>query len=1046
MSIQLKDVLAVDGGLGYLLHRYPQAAGHEKSSKSRFKIRPEKSASASLKRLPDGTWIVTDFGGDSKGRHAVDVAMMEDGLTFVEALNVVAKFYNLEAGHFTKTGPAPTYSKRPAAPDDIEQDVRVSFAEHTEMALRTIFTDSAWAALSPDPAKRLTRAVELCARYHLKALAWYETVSKGTVHRFEANDTFPIFYFDEGDWGKLYKPLAEKKYRFQYRGKKPQHFIHGLEQARAFVKERKVSKEALAKINELNSRLSDNLISQEEYEAQIAVIKKDEKEAKLPAIIRCSGGSDALNVAAQDYWVVWQNSETEAFRDQDYKAISALCEEFYNLPDIDDTGREVGHKLAMEFLEMRTIWLPERMLERRDREGKPTAKDLRDYLRFPTEEDPKRVHGKYHFDQLVKTALPYQFWDYEPRMKDGEPVIKYGRIQYEYRPNLLRIYNFLYRNGFARYRPNPKQMDEIFIRQTAGQVEQVQAGTMKDFINGFLEKRNYSEDLRNVFYAPQRMPDAVFQNLPLVTLDFTAHDAQTQYLFFEHAAWRIRAGGIEEVKPQDVRKSVWKEKVIRVETDDEGRKMAHKVKLDEPYFRVWDDDAGLLDIEILRPDVPFLNFLVQTCRVHWRKELEERLDCFNPATFRSEAERQEYIEKHDLHRQTRPTTDAALLAHLGVATDGGKPVSVTIADAMDFYALAAHQDAYREAYRFAIDGPLLTADEAREQKAHLINRLYCIGYALHRHKFPSRPWGVWAMDLKLSVDGESHGGSGKTIVTNGLKHLLRYVPLPGRSDTIGQNDFIFEKVSAHTDLVLVDDVGQFMNFKVFYEPLTSDWVINRKGKEAVTLRYGESPKIWFNCNFGDRHTEGSDTRRKIVTGFSDYYHDNPHGEYREKREPIHDFGKQLFYDWNADEWGSFYNLMAQAVQHYLVQPAKIDAPKGDLNARNLLADMGDNFLAWADVYFCGDESNNRLNRMVVKDDAMKDFVASTNLGKITAQRFMKALKSWARYRGFELNPDDLKNSQGRIVRGHNGSTAEMVYMRTPGAVLKDVKSTDDVAR
>ena len=94
--IDLQKLLGIDGGLSYIIHRYPDAEESQHKKNRKFKLREEKTASAALKRLPDGTWIVTDFGDDSKGRSAVQVAMREDGSDFVTALKVVARFYNFE--------------------------------------------------------------------------------------------------------------------------------------------------------------------------------------------------------------------------------------------------------------------------------------------------------------------------------------------------------------------------------------------------------------------------------------------------------------------------------------------------------------------------------------------------------------------------------------------------------------------------------------------------------------------------------------------------------------------------------------------------------------------------------------------------------------------------------------------------------------------------------------------------------------------------------------------------------------------------------------
>jgi hypothetical protein len=61
-----------------------------------------------------------------------------------------------------------------------------------------------------------------------------------------------------------------------------------------------------------------------------------------------------------------------------------ICKNLINLPDIDATGISSGHALALQYLDMKTAWLPFEMLKEKDAEGKPIYKDFRDWLRLPS--------------------------------------------------------------------------------------------------------------------------------------------------------------------------------------------------------------------------------------------------------------------------------------------------------------------------------------------------------------------------------------------------------------------------------------------------------------------------------------------------------------------------------------------------------------------------------------------------------------------------------------------------------------------------------------
>src|SRR5690606_27807567 len=68
MFIDQKRILdETDGGLKIILHYFPQAEKGLVRKGTKFKLRDgEKTASATLKLLSDGTYVVTDFGGDQK--------------------------------------------------------------------------------------------------------------------------------------------------------------------------------------------------------------------------------------------------------------------------------------------------------------------------------------------------------------------------------------------------------------------------------------------------------------------------------------------------------------------------------------------------------------------------------------------------------------------------------------------------------------------------------------------------------------------------------------------------------------------------------------------------------------------------------------------------------------------------------------------------------------------------------------------------------------------------------------------------------------------
>jgi hypothetical protein len=147
-----------------------------------------------------------------------------------------------------------------------------------------------------------------------------------------------------------------------------------------------------------------------------------------------------------------------------------------------------------------------------------------------------------------------------------------------------------------------------------------------------------------------------------------------------------------------------------------------------------------------------------------------------------------------------------------------------------------------------------------------------------------------------------------------------------------------------------------------------------------------------------------------------------------------DFKKDLFsHQYTEEEWNADINFIIDCTQFYLSTldlSVKIQPPMGNVIARNLRAVMTDMFLDWAQVYFHADSEN--CNKAISRDQAMTDFANTTKQQKWMTPKFSKALKAFCRYTDYVmcLNPEELKNSSGRIIRKVAGKSTEMIYVQT----------------
>lgn len=927
---------ATNNGLDIILKYYPQASGCINNNK-KFKMRgDEKTASANVKQLPDGMYVVTDFGGDSKSRNGIAVVQLEENCDFAEALKIIARDFNVLPEEVAKEFFKPEVTHRDATGEEEEGAFIFELNEvFTENDINTLFSKNIVAWAKKEYKEKAYYELERVAKkynfHSVKNFGWIKNRKLRLTH---SNEKYSIFIIDEGTHKKIYQPKnPDKGGRFLYAGTKPKDFIHGYAQL-------------CKKYEEINAKTKD-----EDFDEEGNAAKKGPE--KIPEVIICTGGSDALNVAALGYSVLWLNSETATLHAGQWLNLVVKAEKVMQLPDIDATGRREAHKMAMEYLDIYTIELPSELLSKNDERGNP-CKDVRDYFNHFT---------KFDFDKLVKSAIPYRFWDQEPQFDKKGNFKGYGYVF-----NNVHAYNFLQKNGFWRYQSENAKDGYIFIRIVGNTVMQVDANDIKNFIHSFLEERQMDVKLRNTFYKSTQLSEGSLSNLKEnAGIDFSDFEKDSQFMFFINRTWEVTADGIKEHKPGSIQRFVWDEEVIK-----------QRVKVLPPAFEVKQKDNGELDVVINRTECMFLRYLINTSRVHWRKELEEELDKLSPAD----------------------------------------------------------QLKYRTDNQFKIDGPLLPEELIEEQKQHLINKIYALGYLMHRYKNKSKTWAVYAMDNKLSDQGESHGGSGKSICFGAPSQLMRSLTLEGRNNKLTENQFLYENVNEHTDYILVDDCHEYIRFDYFYSSITMNMTVNPKHGKQFTVPFEKSPKFAFTSNYPLRDASPSTLRRILFTVFSDYYHYNGNGEYREERKPIDEFGKNLFQDFDDKEWEEFLNTIGQCLVVYLNHD-KVDPPMNNVQRRNFKSIMGDSFHAWADVYFTAE--SNRLDEMVVRKDAFETMCKETNSKGVTPQTFMKKVKAWCDYNGFELNPKAFHNSQGRVIRKNGTESVEMIYIRA----LKPIENTNN---
>lgn len=573
-------------GLDIICHYYPEARAVA-GTKAMFKCRPgEKTASACLyyKERPSGNvWTVVDYGDEARSLDPIDVAMKEGGFgRLPDALLFLGELFNVR-DELNRAVNRPRTEERDARPEEKEGEY--------------------YFALKPEiPAEHLKILGPRVTKEDAEALHWYEAEWVGKVRNRRiteehSTEHYPIFmrecFTDEKDeagnpkkFFKVYKPFnADKQWRFLYIPARslPAEYVHGLEELRQLYRDYNARREA-------------------EFNADPANENKPFREEKLDEAFICSGERDALCCKSMGYPPLWLNSETKPLSEKRYREIMKYVKVLYNVPDLDETGRKMGTRLALQYIDVHTVWLPETLQTFKDNRGRP-RKDLRDWMELRDRRED--------FRGLMELAMPARFWTEKISEKSGAK---------RYDIDAACLHYFLRLNGFYTLHDEGRK-EAAHVRLTGHVVERIQPKDIRRFLREWAVERCLPRPVHNLLLNSPRLADAALENLKELDLDFTDHTPTSQTFHFKNGAVRVTADGLEPLTGGGGggENYVWAERVLpHAFTPSEEPFTVRRLETAEgapPAF----------DIELPEKiESKVMGYVVNTARTHWRKELETR--------------------------------------------------------------------------------------------------------------------------------------------------------------------------------------------------------------------------------------------------------------------------------------------------------------------------------------------------------------------------------------------------------------------------------------
>lgn len=282
-----------------------------------------------------------------------------------------------------------------------------------------------------------------------------------------------------------------------------------------------------------------------------------------------------------------------------------------------------------------------------------------------------------------------------------------------------------------------------------------------------------------------------------------------------------------------------------------------------------------------------------------------------------------------------------------------------------------------------------------------------IGFLLHSFKPREYCPAIILNDERISDNPE--GGTGKGLLFDGVSQIKRTVIIDGKSFKFDKA-FLYQTVSAGTQVLLFDDVDKNFSFEKLFSVITGGLTVEKKNKDAIRIPFDVSPKIGITTNYAIIGDGNSFDRRKWELELKQYF--------TKKHTPMHEFGGRLFDDWSKEEWLKFDNYMMSCLVGYL-NTGFIESQSTNIETRKFIQKT--NFYFYE---FATSDIGMKLNMMdheICLQTVFNDFVGCySDFGphgryKLTQITFYKWCEAYAEYKTGD-KPQTGRNATGRYMK------------------------------
>lgn len=759
-------------------------------------------------------------------------------------------------------------------------------------------------------------------QFNLYSLQSYTTPArkskneKNESYQVSATDSYPVFLFkyqdEKGWWARKYEPYFREtvdkdgrknpnhKFTWWYEGDRRREDLRDYLYGNADV---------------MRALQSGEVVSSDEEghptkEVEIKLDGKKRYVKKFQRIVICSGPRDAINVYFHsNAHVVFPHSESVQLSKSTIDSLFEIAMEVFVLYDIDKTGIREMNKLALKYVNLKVVYLPEDLMTQQNPRTGKACKDAEEFFNFypalmRKNDRLQQISVNHYFNDLLVTAKRMRFWDVQHQTKKNEDDERYHVEKYTI--NFDSMAQFLSANGFYKYIDESRNTKFVHVRNNiVDVVDESQAlSVAKEIMKEYLTYNSnyYSEDLSNAISTQKRVGRDTMANIKEIKLNFTSWGKDFDYFFFRNCAVKVTKDSIE---PEDY---------INLK------------------FHV--NRAAILDYD-------------------FRPESKPLFEITESPEFRLEwAHYQERINDNSLTNEEKMKATALFIAY-----ERMYKFQLRLPKDIDEMPVGLQYlyDTSRIHWRKQSVGLPLTAEEKQRQDMHFVSKVATLGFVLSRYRSGTKNQMAIVTDYSVMDEGKNCGGTGKSIMRDFLELVRKVRYIPGKSFRKKENMATnFQEFQDTVDsLCFIDDLRDDIPGEEFFN-ITDTVTVKTLYNNIMTLPRSRTPKILCTMNkIGFNLNDDSIARRLFIAMASDYYHAANINGTEQQFSPDIKFGKDIILEATEEERNQSIYMMLQCCQFYLGSQESIIPPmERDGMMRVIHSSIRDpKFVAWANEFF-----------------------------------------------------------------------------------------------